>query len=278
MWWSDWRPVPEARSLVQFQYCAFNGYNGWNGNHPGPKPSHRRLLHVGVRVLLVRGGNKRMAHVFAIRAISFIIQDDGPCPMDGLFFWQPLTHWIFWLLWFSSFLRQGGNIFFCCSKWTGMKQVDRTPLVPSFETHACQSLTFNFFFNLFTFTDASGGLRTLTVAVRPGEEASGKRRPWTIQELRKESLYALPRQYKAGALSHIDAGICSMRGLSPRPMAHRTIALTTELMEPCRRGYRVRCKLSRASGDGTARMVGWACGQLLRGRSLESSGLDAKRV
>ena len=27
-----------------------------------------------------------------------------------------------------------------------------------------------------------------------------------------------------------------MRGLSPRPMAHRTIALTTELMEPCRRG------------------------------------------
>lgn len=41
----------------------------------------RRLLHVGVRVLLVRGGNKRMAHVFAIRAISFIIQDDGPCPM-----------------------------------------------------------------------------------------------------------------------------------------------------------------------------------------------------
>lgn len=36
---------------------------------------------MGVRVLLVRGGNKRMAHVFAIRAISFIIQDDGPCPM-----------------------------------------------------------------------------------------------------------------------------------------------------------------------------------------------------
>ena len=70
-----------------------------------------------------------------------------------------------------------------------------------------------------------------------------------------------------------------MRGLSPRPMAHRTIALTTELMEPCRRGYRVRCKLSRASvlRDGTARMVGWAWGQL-RGRSLESSGLDAKRV
>ena len=30
--------------------------------------------------------------------------------------------------------------------------------------------------------------------------------------------------------------ICSMRGLSPRPMAHRTIALTTELMEPCCRG------------------------------------------
>ena len=30
--------------------------------------------------------------------------------------------------------------------------------------------------------------------------------------------------------------ICSMRGLNPRPMAHRTIALTTELMEPCRRG------------------------------------------
>lgn len=130
MWWSDWRPVPEARSLVQFQYCALNGYNGWNGNHPGPKPSHRRLLHVGVRVLLVRGGNKRMAHVFAIRAISFIIQDDGPCPMpcdlklDGWpFFLQPLTHWIFWLLWFSSFLKQGGNIFFCPSKWTGMKQV-----------------------------------------------------------------------------------------------------------------------------------------------------------
>ena len=30
--------------------------------------------------------------------------------------------------------------------------------------------------------------------------------------------------------------ICSVRGLSPRPMAHRTIALTTELMEPCCRG------------------------------------------
>ena len=33
---------------------------------------------MGVRVLLVRGGNnKRMAHVFAIRAIPFIIEDDG---------------------------------------------------------------------------------------------------------------------------------------------------------------------------------------------------------
>ena len=32
------------------------------------------------------------------------------------------------------------------------------------------------------------------------------------------------------------SSICSMRGLSPRPMAHRTIALTTELMEPCCRG------------------------------------------
>ena len=26
---------------------------------------------------------------------------------------------------------------------------------------------------------------------------------------------------------------CSLRGLSPRPMAHKTIALTTELKEPC---------------------------------------------
>ena len=40
---------------------------------------------------------------------------------------------------------------------------------------------------------------------------------------------ALPRKEPA----QIKIKMCSMRGLSPRPMAHRTIALTTELMEHC---------------------------------------------
>ena len=38
----------------------------------------------------------------------------------------------------------------------------------------------------------------------------------------------------------MQSGMCSCNmfhaGMSPRPMAHRTIALTTELMEPCRKG------------------------------------------
>lgn len=39
---------------VQFQYCDFSGFFGWSGNHPGfwwPRPSHRRLLHVGVGII-----------------------------------------------------------------------------------------------------------------------------------------------------------------------------------------------------------------------------------